>query len=206
MNHEVLEKRIILYKNLIENPVAFIQEIENLDSLLQENSQISKWKTWYSSDENPSPYGVWKNGIEHNFLNETDIDIRCSSIVNVLKNSIDSCVDHYSKLLNIEPGGRSPEFNIKKYNQKQSMGAHIDYQEDPNKPQSTISIVFYLNDDYEGGEIGFPNHDIKIKPKAGSLIIFPSTAPYYHESHVLLSGNKYMSLAFYFKDKELLWI
>ena len=31
-----------------------------------------------------------------------------------------------------------------------------------------------------------------IKPKAGSVIIFPSSAPYHHTAHLVKSGFKYM--------------
>ena len=31
-----------------------------------------------------------------------------------------------------------------------------------------------------------------IKPEAGSVIIFPSSAPYHHTAHLIKSGYKYM--------------
>ena len=74
----------------------------------------------------------------------------------------------------------------------------------------------YLNDDCEGGEISFRlseydslynkpspeldydvaiknnSIDFGVKPKAGSIIIFPSSAPYFHTAHLVKSGTKYM--------------
>ena len=73
----------------------------------------------------------------------------------------------------------------------------------------------YLNDDYEGGELSFtirdpngaitggtPDSDFSladpssytfaIKPKAGSIIIFPPSPPYHHTAHLVKSGYKYM--------------
>jgi hypothetical protein len=44
-----------------------------------------------------------------------------------------------------------------------------------------IAAIYYLNDDYEGGEINFMDFNLKIKPKANSFIIFPSNADYWHE-------------------------
>ncbi|NBP55847.1 hypothetical protein EBU71_04800, partial [bacterium] len=76
-----------------------------------------------------------------------------------------------------------------------SMGPHVDnYNDDPRK---TISVVLYLNDSYVGGELNFPEQDIMIKPEAGSLIIFPSTKPYYHESKTIENGVKYMTPGFW---------
>jgi hypothetical protein len=36
-----------------------------------------------------------------------------------------------------------------------------------------ISNLLYLNDDYSGGELYFPQHKIKIKPEPGMLVSFP---------------------------------
>jgi hypothetical protein len=38
-----------------------------------------------------------------------------------------------------------------------------------------------------------PNIDFWLKPEAGSVVIFPSQEPYYHQAHEVKSGLKYMS-------------
>ena len=43
-------------------------------------------------------------------------------------------------------------------------------------PVVLYSAFFYLNDNYEGGEIYFPNLDFEYKPVKGSMIIFPNDA------------------------------
>lgn len=53
------------------------------------------------------------------------------------------------------------------------------------------AALIYLNDDYDGGELCFPLHDIKIKPKPGTLIMFPGTCMYLHEVKEILSGHRY---------------
>jgi hypothetical protein len=52
--------------------------------------------------------------------------------------------------------------------------------------------------------LAFPEQDIKIKPEAGSLVIFPSVKPYFHASTPLVSGNKYMCPAFMFKRSKII--
>jgi predicted 2-oxoglutarate/Fe(II)-dependent dioxygenase YbiX len=64
----------------------------------------------------------------------------------------------------------------------------------------SISAVVYLNDDYEGGEIEFPNFKIKLKPEKGMLILFPSNYAYRHIAHPVLSGTKY-SLVTWIHDR-----
>ena len=56
-----------------------------------------------------------------------------------------------------------------------------------------IASVYYINDDYVGGEINFPDHKLKIKPKANSLIIFPGNENYLHEVLKIVDGNRYSS-------------
>ena len=56
-----------------------------------------------------------------------------------------------------------------------------------------IATVYYINDDYTGGEIVFPDHDIKIKPKANSLIVFPGNESYSHGVLEITDRERYSS-------------
>jgi hypothetical protein len=47
-------------------------------------------------------------------------------------------------------------------------------------PYYDLSSLFYLNDDYEGGELYFPLQDIKFKPKKGAAYFFPGDMNYIH--------------------------
>lgn len=54
-----------------------------------------------------------------------------------------------------------------------------------------LSILAYLNDDYEGGELYFPDLDYSIKPKKGMLILFPGSLHYQHGVTPVTSGTRY---------------
>jgi Rps23 Pro-64 3,4-dihydroxylase Tpa1-like proline 4-hydroxylase len=56
-----------------------------------------------------------------------------------------------------------------------------------------IASVYYINDDYTGGEINFPDHNLQIKPKPNSLIIFPGNENYLHEVLPIVDNNRYSS-------------
>lgn len=43
-----------------------------------------------------------------------------------------------------------------------------------------ISLLLYLDDDYSGGEIVFPNFAFRVRPRAGTLLMFPSDCRYLH--------------------------
>ena len=53
-----------------------------------------------------------------------------------------------------------------------------------------ISVVMYFNDEFKGGMLEFPAQKIKIKPKAGMLVAFPSTAQYRHAVETTESGER----------------
>ncbi|MEB3213190.1 MAG: 2OG-Fe(II) oxygenase [Leptolyngbyaceae bacterium] len=58
-------------------------------------------------------------------------------------------------------------------------------------PTRDISVVGYLNDDFQGGETYFDRQDVKVSPYAGAVLLFPSYFTHPHQSLPILSGTKY---------------
>ena len=54
-----------------------------------------------------------------------------------------------------------------------------------------ISFLFYLNDQYGGGELEFGDLGLTIKPKKGMMIAFPSYKEYVHKVHPVTWGHRY---------------
>ena len=54
-----------------------------------------------------------------------------------------------------------------------------------------LSLLVYLNDGFEGGEIVFPNFGLSLQPKRGLLIAFPSDRRYLHAARPVRSGIRY---------------
>lgn len=55
-----------------------------------------------------------------------------------------------------------------------------------------ISIIIYLSDVEEGGSTYFPFYDIHVKPKKGSLLIFPASFAFSHKGCEVIKGEKYI--------------
>lgn len=66
---------------------------------------------------------------------------------------------------------------------------HINHE---NKSFRVLTYLFYLNDVYEGGETEFLAGEIKIVPKKGKLILFPSSWTFPHCGKMPISSNKYI--------------
>lgn len=73
--------------------------------------------------------------------------------------------------------------------------------EDAGKPNDfpyyDIAGLFYLNDDYEGGELYFPKQGIQFKPKKGAAYFFPGDLHYIHGVTEITSGIRYVSPFFW---------
>lgn len=53
------------------------------------------------------------------------------------------------------------------------------------------SLLIYLDEDFQGGELIFPNFDYKLRPEAGMLAAFPSDFRYLHGAMPVLSGVRH---------------
>jgi hypothetical protein len=81
------------------------------------------------------------------------------------------CIDSYNVELYSFENERTP---LVKFEKNYKMNEHADTAGD-------FAVIYYLNDDYDGGEINFMDHNLKIKPKSNSFITFPSNSDYWHE-------------------------
>lgn len=63
-------------------------------------------------------------------------------------------------------------------------------------PWRDFACVIYLNTDYEGGTIYFPNQGIELKPAPGTAVLFPGTLRYLHGVRPITRGMRYTISAF----------
>ena len=145
------------------NSVDNIQITENVLSkeehkqLLDYTISVDSWQT--------QPWGV-------KFLVSKEMP---EEIVNLLdkifKTAYQKCTNFYNVKLYVFEKGTVP---LIKFEKGYKMHEHADTAGD-------FAVIYYINDNYEGGEINFMDHNLKIKPKANSFITFPSNADYWHE-------------------------
>lgn len=101
-------------------------------------------------------------------------------------------VSPYRKYLEVS----KPEpFICLKYNVGNKYEPHSDG--DTGHLNRRVSGLWYLNDDYKGGELYFPYFDLTIKPKKNSLILFPSNFCFVHSSLPITEGTKYAIVSWF---------
>lgn len=82
---------------------------------------------------------------------------------------------------------------------------HADGEEVNGKHQfywRNFGCVFYLNDNYEGGEIYFPNQSLSLKPKPNTLVFFPGTLEFLHGVNPITKGIRYTLTSFWTYNKK----
>jgi hypothetical protein len=97
-------------------------------------------------------------------------------------------VKDYAKRFNIGELRYWEALNFVKYGPGQHFQEHTDHGFSYN---CVVSMVGYVNDDYDGGELYFRMQGVKVKPKAGDLFVFPSNFMYAHQAMPVHSGTKY---------------
>jgi len=96
---------------------------------------------------------------------------------------------------------------------KKAMEYHTDYQRELEEVPGTkfaITCNFYLNSDYDGGEVMFKIYNeekncyeaFEYHPEAGDVLVFPSTDPYLHGAGLVTSGEKFFIRSFWFYHFE----
>lgn len=69
--------------------------------------------------------------------------------------------------------------------------------------KSKLVCLLYINNDYEGGELDFRDHNLTIAPKVGELITFPGGIDNVHQVFIVKGGTRHTIGAFWdFKESE----
>lgn len=78
---------------------------------------------------------------------------------------------------------------------------HADKQLNDGQPNAfpsyDLNSLFYYNDDFEGGDLFYPDHDIVIRPCPGLAVLHPGDINYLHGVTMVTSGYRYTTPSFY---------
>ncbi len=221
---EKLDENVYYYKNVILDPQKLVSEIEDTENFDDIVDVVPKWNEWSACSGKMYVYGNKKNLFPEKLITlSPDLQEKSLYIINTIKNAMQLVCEDWANQKGIQDSiNISPFIGINKYMEGTFMGGHFDQQEGDTRLK--YSLVMYLNDNYEGGEISFtikdgildgddrPHEDFSdplnkgkysfgIKPEAGSVLIFPSSPPYSHTAHLIKSGSKYMVPGFWMNNE-----
>lgn len=189
---------IVCYKNVIKKEFDVINRLEsNLGSPAPYNELSPEgnryhWMPAYVGYGQLMPeyrdcndFKFKKTDIEND---KSEVSLNLQALWQDVYDAQFAAVEDYRQDYNIMDLKYWEAFNFIKYGPGQHFQEHHDHGFSYN---CTVSLVAYVNDDYEGGELYFRLQDLKIKPEAGDLFIFPSNFMYPHKAMQVHSGTKY---------------
>lgn len=208
---EELVPGVILYKNMLKDPKVAYKIMMESESDSKGQHFFKDWTPWaqygtYTQSKQPQEWPEEK----------TEMFYLEKALFDEVANSYDKAVSHYFKHTNIpipEGARYSGQSWCKYFNQidmlrnNMTMQYHTDFiisqKEMPGEKFHT-TCTFYINDNYNGGDIEFyiDGKFVNHKPKAGDLMIFPSGEPYYHGVKTIPDGNKFFIRNFVMFDYD----
>ena len=137
---------------------------------------------------------------EHNNLVVATVDLEATTAEVTLDFDVSAGVVARSRVTTAEIARRKFGLEIGKFS-KASMsryapGAAVGRHRDTTtfSTQRLITTILYLNDDFDGGELSFPDLGVAYKPGGGDLAIFLSE--YFHSVATVIGGYRYCLIQF----------
>lgn len=202
---------VILYENMLSNPNQAYEIMMKSESSSNGQYFFQEWTKWadYGTYTQCKSNEQWPKEKEEMFILEKEL-------FDEVAKCYDRAVSHYFKHtgIKIPEGARySGQSWCKYFNQidmlknKMTMQYHTDFiisQKDMPGEKFHTTCTFYINDNYNGGDIEFyvDGKFINHKPKAGDMLVFPSGEPYYHGVKTIPDGNKFFIRNFVMFDYD----
>jgi predicted 2-oxoglutarate/Fe(II)-dependent dioxygenase YbiX len=192
MIKEEIAPGIVIYSNVIPNSETLYKDIEEgmiSAGIKWSEAQVNEGldATVNTKTRDTSIIGVPYKKFSDNNLRVNLSEEFYSNIGKIFFENFDIVEKDYLKSYTIETEWHD-QYGILKYGSGQQFTNHID---DHQKYHRRVSTVYYLNENYTGGEIKFPRFGITYKPRANQMIIFPSTYVYNHSVSPVIEGERY---------------
>lgn len=182
-------KNIVSLENFMTD-----KELSELNNFIRNNTVWDITETHYN--ENGTVIydaGYWEDRV----VTYPNIEKTNPRIIFIINNMVERLKKEVDSFFNVDAFPTSPA--MVRWLPGQLQMPHADKElhtgPDAGKPNDfpwyDLAGLFYLNDDYEGGELYFPNQGIQFKPKAGAAYFFPGDMNYIHGVTEITSGIRY---------------
>jgi hypothetical protein len=192
MIKEEIAPGIVVYSDVIPDSQNLYKDLE--EGMITAGFQWNAAAVKESADpmvntktRDTSTFGVPYNGEIKNVLTSNMGQAFLTNVSNMFFEHFDPIEKDYANIYQIGTEWHDT-YGILKYGAGQQFTNHID---DHPMYHRRVSTVYYLNDNYTGGEINFPRFGIVFKPKANQMIVFPSTYVYNHSVSPVIEGERY---------------
>jgi hypothetical protein len=124
-----------------------------------------------------------------------NLQIPITNIAQFNKVFWENCYPIYEKeFSSLKESGRHSSYSFKIQKTELREGYHMWHYESGSREhcQRLLTWMLYLNDVEEGGETEFLYQSMRVKPKQGTLLIWPAAFTHTHRGNPPLSNTKYI--------------
>jgi hypothetical protein len=182
---------IVIYKEVMANPKDLIDQIESSVSFNAISWGTASVKSGDYDGVDKTKRDTLSIGIPYSKNPEENFSSPSTAATSLLSKIFLEAFEPIERNYANSYGITIPvhdSYSILKYTIGQKFVNHIDDHVDFHR---RVSAIYYMNDDYEGGEINFPRFGISYKPMANEMLLFPSTYVYNHSVNEVTQGTRY---------------
>lgn len=104
------------------------------------------------------------------------------------------CIETYNNKFEYSTVDEDTGYDLLRYEEGGYYKQHVDsFLQEPR----LISCSLALNDNFEGGEFGFFDNELKYKLNKGDAIMFPSNFMYPHQINTITKGTRYSIITWF---------
>jgi hypothetical protein len=156
------------------------EDIQLAFKIIQSKTQ-SDWEEDYKNSQVELAYRKYGRKDLDNMISEGLVEYTTSWYDKAIKVSRTAFTKVNKKIIEIFSYDNTFYFGgidtIQRQYEGEQLVEHVDNDADPDV---AFAAIAYINDDYEKGELFFSNFGLEVRPKAGSLMIFPGGKEYSH--------------------------
>ena len=178
--------------SLVDVDKDLSETIEGINEMSDLGNTGVKWMQVYENDPGLSSFGIVSMIDESKVNMESGLDLFIHDLSKELNDIFYNSAVEYCSKYSVE----LKEFETFHFTKNRPDSLERNYYDAAGVNFSKrVTFRYFINDNYEGGEITFPKYGISIKPKAGQLLMFPSSFMYNYIEKPILNGVKYQAVA-----------
>ena len=212
-----LSPKVSVYRGYIPNVDEVLSFLKKTKDEKNKDLFINEWETWNKNGSVSTGNNIFSfdpNNINEIYKKEYNLLIELTnSIRKIAQQYIDQWKNIGDWKFDIEDWQNTLDVNelrldylmhgVTNSENRLAMNYHTDapqFDVESKKSHHLFTIIAYLNDDYEDGEVSFydeNNFTINYyKPKKGDVVVFPSFNPYFHAVEPITNGQKFIIRTF----------
>lgn len=146
------------------------------------------------------------SGLQLNEENKNGEELIVNNFLNILREVCSVYVKTFAESCTTFEQEGIIDFSAFKFQETTVGGGFHKWHSENNTANKNRFLVWslFLNDVEEGGELEFLNYPIRVKPKKGSIVLFPPYYTHLHRGNPPLSNTKYIATGWFYHYSNIL--